>query len=126
MARLPHRTMGVALLLVVSLGWSAVAACTDLAPTSAPQMACCLQSHQDCEHSAVECCTSPASHVGDQQSTSAKPTSSKLVPVLDLVRFVDPVPVTSTSPERIVRWFDQAPARPPDIPTYLLDSVFLL
>ena len=128
MGCLRQRATGTVVLLVVSLAWSIVAACTDDAPAGEPQMACCLAGHQDCEHAApsMECCTSPAPPGAGQQSATVKPTSSKFVPVLHLVRLVDPVPVASTSAERIVRLLDRAPARPPDTPTYLLDSVFRL
>ena len=126
MSRLRHRAMGVALILVVSLGWSAVAACTDSVPTDDTQMACCLEVHQGCEHAAVECCTSPASPAANQQSASVKPASVKFVPVLHLVRFLNPVSVRFASATRPVGWLNPAPVRPPDTPTYLIDSVFLL
>ena len=128
MTRSRHVAMGIALVLVVSLGWSAVAACADSMLTTAPEMACCLQTHDDCDHApaTMTCCTSPDPQAGDRQSPSVTPTQSKFVPVLDLVRFVDSVSVISPTAERILRPFDDAPARPSDTPTYLLDSVFRL
>ena len=120
--------IGIALVLVGSLGWSAVAACTDSVLTSTAEMACCLKAGDDCDHApaSMTCCTSPDPQPGDRQSPSVTPTHSKFVPALDLVRFIDPVSVLSTSAERIARSFDHAPVRPLDTPTYLLDSVFRL
>ena len=128
MTRSRHLAIGIALVLVVSLGWSAVAACTDGMLTSAPEMACCLQTHDDCDHApaTMTCCASPDPQPGDRQSPSVAPTPSKFVPVLDLVRLVDPVSVILPTAERILRSIDHVPVRQPDTPTYLLDSVFRL
>ena len=121
-------TVAIALVLVVALGWSAAAACADLTPSSAPEMACCLMGHDDCDHASatMTCCASPDPQPGDRQSPSVAPTPSKFVPVLDLVRLVDPVSVILPTAERILRSIDHVPVRQPDTPTYLLDSVFRL
>ena len=116
------------LTLIVALGWSATASCMDGAQASAAQMACCLQGQHDCERAAqaMACCKTPTSRPADQQSTAPKLTRSPLIPVLDLVRLADRVPLTFRSAERRLGRLDHAAARPPDTPTYLLDSVFLL
>lgn len=121
-----RRHTALVLALVVSLGWSAVAGCTDSVQAKAPEMACCLHGHHDCKHAApsMACCNTSASNATDQQATVVKATRSAQVPLVAVDHFVDPIPAPSAV--RSLRRLDPAPIRPPDIPTYLIDSVFLL